>query len=528
MSDLTPLVEGLRVAGYVLGAGVGLPLAYRAGRNVYDDLYNRFRTWQHDALTVSAISTQNKLNDVRTIAADERGRYPLLYGKAGILRDPNNLRAFTLRTVLETWPALERLDAIQKTLLAMRGISAPARAMAQLEEKQPPLTLPDTTLGRLLHKHSFVPRLHAVLIGEEATADGQVQPLLLDLPKAVHTIVTGSSGLGKSTLMESMAVQLAGVDGVQLAAVDYGSGTFDTLQNVLAWQIAETPDQANALFAELIACAMERKERWKEAGRIRSLDQYNAKTGEGLPFIVVFCDEVSPLLDHPGTKKNLTELARVGRKYGVGLVLGGTDFKVTTLPSEARSNCQGRLSFWLEPGLSRSLFNSDVASELGRPGDFVLKRPGTPGFVYGHSPLVLEGDYSSVNAKEGTPKQLPAVQTPGVDDDPTLPDDERARRLHAAGLSKRQTALRVFGGDGGAAWRKLENALSSSSTVDTVEPTGKAQSPTTTTPDFCDFCNRDADSMPAGVTFAACAGCGVAVCSDCAVDGLCPDCREGQ
>ena len=63
-----------------------------------------------DAEKVLARKLQDRQNqsavpanlEVRTIQADAAGRYPLLYGVNGLIRDPNSLRLFTLDTVRKT------------------------------------------------------------------------------------------------------------------------------------------------------------------------------------------------------------------------------------------------------------------------------------------------------------------------------------------------------------------------------------------------------------------------------------------
>ncbi|MBN1934100.1 MAG: hypothetical protein JW934_05525, partial [Anaerolineae bacterium] len=100
---LTAIISRSAGAGaLVAGIGASLPLFYGLGCAVLDDLaarrwfgYTRKLARQRDALTTQHIATQNKLHDLREIRPDERGRLPLLYGDNGILRDPNNLRAFT-------------------------------------------------------------------------------------------------------------------------------------------------------------------------------------------------------------------------------------------------------------------------------------------------------------------------------------------------------------------------------------------------------------------------------------------------
>lgn len=547
---VTPAARGVRNVAIVALALGALAVAYQLGKTVYDDVHERWVKARQDRATIVDLEQQVKLSNVRTLKPDRSGRLGVAYDGT-TFRDMDNLRTYTQLTTVYLAPMLEKVDAIHRLVTA--GGWPAASTQGQLLEPGPAMqaaTLGPSTLGTLLDKYHFAPRLHQVLIGEYIDDQGKAQPLTLDIPKSVHVLCTGASGLGKSTLLETIALQLAGLQGVQLAAIDYGSGTFDGLEDALHWQLADSPSLALALFHELIKLYRERRELYGKVGRVRSLDQYNAATGDGLPFVACFVDETSALLEHDGTKEPLIELARVGRKYGLGLILGGTDFKASTLPSEARSNCLARLAFWLEPGLSQSLLNNRAASDDGMDvGDIVAKKPGTAGTIRGHTPEVTEASYRRLARRPGDAISLEAVTDPGPGksngnghkpeptlddlDDPNLPEAERIRRLHAAGVSKRKIELHLFDYAGGAATVKVNAALSSSSSetegdgdgTGGGEPLG-SDGTTTTTVDFCDFCDLTLDNTTL-TTFAECPSCGVAVCSECATEGLCPDCQKG-
>lgn len=545
----------------VAGIGAALPIFYGLGCSVLDDLaarkwfgYTRKLSQKRDTLTTDHIAKQNELNAIRVLPGDANGRLGVTFD-GSTYHNMDTGEAFTQLATVYLDPMRAQLDAIQRTLIAMRGINAGNAKQAEaLLDPARVIELQTSTLDGLLTKYAFRPRLHQVLIGEYVDeTTGAVQPLTLDIPKSVHVLCTGASGLGKSTLLEAIALQLAGLEGVQLAAVDYGSGTFDRLEPALRWQIADTPGLAIALFAELIKLINERRAAWQRVGRVRSLDQYNVATGENLPFVACFVDETSALLDHPGTKNKVIELARMGRKYGVGLLLGGTDFKADTLPTEARSNCQARIAFWLEPGLSRSLLNSNEASELGKVGDIICKKPGTIGTIKGHTPNVTDQDYArldlrGLNSQSSTPATLAedeAHQAQGdqdTDHDQAIVDQVRA--MHAGGESLRAIERAVFGYTGGKAHDQVKAILGATTTMECDETTPSdgdqahtdssstlAGSNSQSLPDWCEFCNRTLDSAPAGVVFTVCDVCGVALCSDCAhvnADrrALCPNCAK--
>ena len=461
---------GSLAAGGAVGLGVGARALYRVGLRMYDDLYARWRDVRHDRLTLERIATQNELQNVREIRADERGRYPLLYGEGGILRDPNSLRAFTLRAVLERWPALERLDAMQRTFLALQGVPAGnARRVEALQEPVARAWPSRVTLEELLGGRR--PGLHSVVLGLAVDEAGQRRVISGDMTEMVHVLVSGASGFGKSTLLEAMAKQLVLGGDCDVCAVDYGVNTFGALQEHLLYPIADTPELAVLLFRELIEELHRRRGLFAEHPRVRDLDQYNEATGAGLRPVVCFVDESASLFSEKGTKRPATELAQMGRKYGLGLVFAGTDFKADTLPTEATGNCGARIALHLRPSLSRSLLDCRDAAELRERGRALVELPGVPGLVEVQCPIVRRWDDLPGGGERRTLERAPRDDGPlGEHPRVTNPhyDGRKAaqiRELHAQGLSQRSIEEIVFGYPGGDAYKQVKAVLDSATTA---------------------------------------------------------------
>jgi DNA segregation ATPase FtsK/SpoIIIE-like protein len=335
--------------------------------------------------------------------------------------------------------------------------------MAGTEETAREIELESTTLGNLFDKYNFTPRLHSILIGEYVDEE-TVKPLTLDLPKSVSVICQGASGLGKSTLAESCMLQLCQVPNVQLCAIDAGSGSFDALEDRLLFPICDTPQLAVCLMKELINICNQRKALFKEQERIRTLDQYNSITGANLPYVFLFVDETLALLENKQTREHLTTISSLGRKHGLGMFLLSTSLKVDTLPSQARGNAQCRISFWVESGLSRSMFNSDAANQLGGVGDIVIQRPGVVGLTVGKTPLVQKSDYASLPESTVEQQELIEVTFSDVEsidslDDESQSDQDRCKSLKEQGFSDTAIARQVFNYGNSFYIKKVRQAL---------------------------------------------------------------------
>jgi len=366
----------LQIIGWTLAcialagaASLVIAIATWAGGHVQTFLYKV----KSDRLDLKDKAKQVELNAVRILKPNEQGRQGIVFdGKT--YRDADSGEVFTIELVKHLDPVRFQLNQIQKTLMAMQGVSIqPQETVAELMPGEVQVQgLPDNiTLEAAMSKYNVRPSIHNVLLGV-----GQDGPVLIDMQKAVHMLVSGASGFGKSTLMESMAKQLVLGGDCDLSFVDYGVNTFGMLQQYSSFPVADSPEMAIALFKELIDEGLRRKELLREYPRAKTIDDYNRISGDSLRPIVCFVDESASLFSEQDTKQPITDLAQMARKFGMWLILGGTDFKATTIPSSCTGNCGARVGFHLQPGLSRSLLNCTDAFELEQAGRALAQIPG--------------------------------------------------------------------------------------------------------------------------------------------------------
>ena len=311
------------------GLGIGVPLTYRGLRTLYDDVYERIRKHRQDRLTLEHIATQNRLRDLREIRPDERGQYPLLYGENGILRDPNNLRAFTLRVVRETWPELEGLDAVIRTVQAAGGWPPSGTALPELpvQAVEFPTRVPLT--GLLAGPPSF----RRLVLGVAVDDTGRREIVSANMASLVHVAVGGSSGWGKSVFLRSVAYQLAkSSDPVDLAMIDLEGATLAPFSQCerLLWPVADSEKDAAVILRELTGELSRRKELFAGYPGVDSLYAYQDRAGEALSPIVCIIDEATALMGDRQVESELRTLALRARKYGLWCVLAGQDWKATT------------------------------------------------------------------------------------------------------------------------------------------------------------------------------------------------------
>ncbi|MFF3511549.1 FtsK/SpoIIIE domain-containing protein [Streptomyces sp. NPDC002573] len=219
-----------------------------------------------------------------------------------------------------------------------------------------------------------------VLLG----VDRFLNPVWLDLAYN-HTLVAGSSKFGKSTLVRSIAVQLADRPDTVLYGMDLKPGAPElTPMAPILQDVATTPEQAHALLDWLKDELGERGEILAQAG-----DQEWDPEKHGRPAIWVIEDELAELVrqgddgpwkKQPASKKqeSLLALMRFAGMHFLSAtqqpsrkVFGGT--------TDARGNYANRLSTRMnDADHRRFIFGNTPGWEPGKldqPGKFLLQSP---------------------------------------------------------------------------------------------------------------------------------------------------------
>lgn len=395
-------------------------------------------------------------NAVRIITPDANARNGTAFDGV-TFRNLDDRAVFTMIQNVAVDPIMQRLDRMERLLIAAGGKPKAAGLLPEETGIQLPPIPQYVTLAGLCRKYNFQPSYHNILLGETVNpTTGQYELVSGDMGDFVHGIVTGMTGFGKSWQLRAMAKQLATSDDCDLAFVDYGVNTFGRLAHHGMYKIADTQEMAVALFRALLHEMNNRREKMAQYPEVEKLSDYNQVTGESMRPVVVFCDEAAVLFDKSGDLRGLArDVTGAGRKFGIGAVFGGTDFKVGTMPSETRGNCGLRLAMHIEePQLSRSIIHSTAATNLEGKGRALARLPGVKGLFEIQCPAIenwddLPGEREQIAIK---PKQ----QT----------EREHVLEMHGQGMSKRQIAKSVYGYTGGAAHSKVSEILGGTTVLD--------------------------------------------------------------
>jgi hypothetical protein len=435
----------------LLATIVAVPGAFKA----YDAVYARWRRWQSDEMKKRRDAALIGRYALHTIYPDEKGHMPLVYDANAMIRNPETLAAFTVQTVQERYPELERLSALVR-MMENSG-NANGQPLEQLPAQIINQPLPSRVpLSGML---DGPPSYRDLLLGVTQDESGQLAPVKVSLSRLVHIAIGGITGWGKSVFLRQLAYQLVkSVEPIDVALVDLEGVTFAPFSqsNRLLFPIADNETDAKAVYRALLDEMERRKALYAEIPGVTSLDAYNRQADEPIRPIVSLTDESTALFEDREIESTVKTLILRARKYGLWLVMGGQDWKASSLDTAIREQFATRVQFkTMSPTSSRVLLQRGGAEDLNVAGRALAWIPGHD-LIEMQSPIINESEI--MNAIDGTG---PRGTFPSYDAGDRQVSDGQIRDLDSQGLSKRQIALRLFGYSGGHAHERITQALQS-------------------------------------------------------------------
>lgn len=197
-------------------------------------------------------------------------------------------------------------------------------------------------------------------------------PVVVNLSHSPHLLVAGSSGSGKSTLLRLILMQTLKKD-AKVYLIDMKGG----IDYSADWRKACTfiKDQADIeqTLSDIIQEMDDRQKLLVDTGT-RNISEYNKKTGSNLKRIIVAFDELAEALDKTGLDKEqkaqierieaqLSKIGRVGRAYGIHLVLSTQRPDCDILKGQIKANITTRYCGYADATLSQIVLDNSDASE---------------------------------------------------------------------------------------------------------------------------------------------------------------------
>ncbi len=223
-----------------------------------------------------------------------------------------------------------------------------------------------------------------------------------------HTLVAGTTGSGKSVLMQNIILAIAATNTPQQAKIvliDPKSGidyySFEGLPHLVGPVISETGESLKCL-RDLVQ-EMEKRNRQLRDARAKNITQFIHKTGEVIPRLWVIHDEFAVWMQDRDYRDEVTslvnQLSQEARAAGIYLIFAAQRPDNTVFPMQLRSNLGNRLVLKVDTEGTSEIalgIKKGGAERLLGNGHLAALVDGSPDPVYAQVPFVDGEDFDSL------------------------------------------------------------------------------------------------------------------------------------
>ena len=237
-----------------------------------------------------------------------------------------------------------------------------------------------------------------------------------DLGLMPHVLIAGSTGSGKSVMINSMILSMlykATPEEVKFILVDpkrLELGLYEGVPHLFTPIVTDARLAANVL--RNATREMERRLKLLAQRGVRNIEQYNAlfkgdqtlslfsdleddEEHAPLPYIVIVIDELADLMmiDQPNPEESITRIAQMARAVGIHLILSTQRPSVDVITGLIKANFPARMSFRVATKVdSRTILDANGAESLLGNGDLLYLPAGSARLHRLHGPLVTESE----------------------------------------------------------------------------------------------------------------------------------------
>ncbi len=237
------------------------------------------------------------------------------------------------------------------------------------------------TIKELLSNDNFKSNSFKIPICIGKDISGNIE--VIDLSKTPHLLVAGTTGSGKSvfinTLLASILYKFPPED-LRLILIDPKMLELSVYNDIAHLLTPVVTEPKKAIIALKWVCKeMERRYAMMNEENSRSLEGYNLKAVEKLPYIVVFIDEMADLMMTAGKEVEhyVQRLAQMARACGIHLVMATQRPSVDIITGSIKANFPSRVSFQVASKYdSRTVLGEIGAEQLLGNGDMLMSKNG--------------------------------------------------------------------------------------------------------------------------------------------------------
>jgi DNA segregation ATPase FtsK/SpoIIIE, S-DNA-T family len=209
------------------------------------------------------------------------------------------------------------------------------------------------------------------------------QPVFADIAKMPHVLVAGTTGSGKSVLINSFIASLlfrAAPTEVKLILIDpkrVELTAYNDIPHLLVPVVVEPEESVSALKWAL----KEMDKRYREFAKngVRNIDSYNELAGfQAFPYIVIVIDELADLmaLAPVEVEDSIARIAQMARATGIHLVVSTQRPSVDVITGLIKANIPARIAFTVSSMVdSKVIIDTPGAEKLLGRGDMLYVPP---------------------------------------------------------------------------------------------------------------------------------------------------------
>lgn len=208
-------------------------------------------------------------------------------------------------------------------------------------------------------------------------------PIIADIGKMPHVLVAGTTGSGKSVLVNSFICSLlfrASPQEVKLILIDpkrVEFTSFNGIPHLLTPVIVEVEKILSAL--KWAMGEMDRRYKLFAERGVRNIEGYNELSGfQALPYIVIVVDELADLMMFAPVEVEdaIARIAQMARATGIHLVIATQRPSVNVITGLIKANIPARIAFNVSSMIdSRVIIDSPGAEKLLGRGDMLYIPP---------------------------------------------------------------------------------------------------------------------------------------------------------
>lgn len=221
-------------------------------------------------------------------------------------------------------------------------------------------------------------------------------PVTLDLARAPHLLIAGSTGAGKSVCINTIITSLLmqhGPESLRLVMVDPKMVELPGYNGIphLEGKVITDVEQVMGALTWLLLQMDDRYQLFREVG-VRNIDSYNelarqargksvnGATLEPMPYIVLIIDELADLMMTAADdiERQICRLAQMARATGIHLILATQRPSTDVVTGLIKANFPSRIAFAVSSQIdSRVILDETGAERLLGQGDMLLYYPGS-------------------------------------------------------------------------------------------------------------------------------------------------------